>query len=84
MVRALIAPAAVGGSDVPLVALFGAAGFAGRAILDALLDAGYCVRALDLTKSSWTQPDAHGRTRFETGLPQHRLAQTQNSHLQQD
>ena len=57
---------------MPLVALFGAAGFAGRAILDALLDAGYRVRALDLTKSSWTQVRTAALDRDRT--PVHPLA----------
>jgi|EP01046_Picozoa_sp_COSAG06_P010960 nucleoside-diphosphate-sugar epimerase len=51
------------------VALCGAAGFAGRAMLSALLDAGFRVKALDLDEASWTAADAHGRTRLESGLP---------------
>ena len=36
------------------VALCGAAGFVGRAALAALLEQGYCVKALDLNQQSWT------------------------------
>lgn len=51
------------------VALCGAAGFAGRAMMSALLDAGFKVKALDLDEASWTDTDAHGRQRIESGLP---------------
>ena len=56
-------------NDMETVALCGAAGFAGRAMLSALLDAGFMVKALDLDEASWTAADAHGRTRLESGLP---------------
>jgi nucleoside-diphosphate-sugar epimerase len=55
----------------PVVALFGAAGFVGRAMVSALLDAGYAVRALDLSEESWFSHTAHGRVRAERGLPHH-------------
>ena len=51
------------------VALFGAAGFVGRAMTSALLDAGYAVRACDLSPLDWTDTAAHGRKRVESGLP---------------
>ena len=51
------------------MALCGAAGFVGRAMLEALLAAGFRVKALDLSEDSWTATDAHGRTRMESGLP---------------
>ena len=55
--------------DMETVALCGAAGFAGRAMLSALLSAGFKVKALDLDEASWTATDAHGRKRVESGLP---------------
>ena len=52
-------------AEQPTVALCGAAGFAGRAMLSALLEGGYRVKALDLSEESWTAADAHGRSRQE-------------------
>ena len=51
------------------VLLCGAAGFLGRAVLAALLERGFHVKALDLSEDSWTDPRAHGRARAESGLP---------------
>ena len=52
-------------AEQPTVALCGAAGFAGRAMLSALLEGGYRVKALDLSEESWIAADAHGRSRQE-------------------
>ena len=40
-----------------------------RAVLAALLERGFDVKALDLSEDSWTEPRAHGRARAESGLP---------------